>query len=298
MTAPPPPDRPGSPLPGPLVTADWLAGHLDEVVVADVRWYADGRPGRDAYLAGHVPGAVWVDLDADLAGPPGGTAGRHPLPTPEHLAEALGRLGIGEGAPVVAYDDAGGSVAARLWWMLDAIGQPAAVLDGGLQAWPGPLATGAEARPPVARRPTPWPAARFVDADAVAAAVAEPASGTVVLDARAAGRYADGDPRLDPRPGHVPGARSAPWAGNLDPAGRFLPAEALRERYAGVGVTPGGDRPAGRRVVAYCGSGVTACHDLLALTVAGITDTALFTGSWSAWASDPDRPTATGPSPR
>jgi thiosulfate/3-mercaptopyruvate sulfurtransferase len=264
---------------GPLVNAPWLAAHLADVRLVDVRWYLDGRSGRAAYEAGHLPGAVWLDIDADLSDPASPEAGRHPLPSPERFAAALGAAGIAPGTPVVAYDDAGGSVAARLWWLLDALGEPAAVLDGGLAAWRGPLTTDLPEFEPVVREPRPWPADRFVTADELAADEA------VVYDARTAQRYAAGDPAIDPRPGHVPGAVSAPWAGNLAADGRFLPAEQLRARFSAA---------AGRPAVAYCGSGVTACHDLLAMRVAGLGDLALYPGSWSQWGADPSRPAETG----
>ena len=273
---------------GPLVSgADLtdLVGRPD-VVVADVRWYLDGRSGRAAYEAGHVPGAVFVDLDAVLAGDPSTGEGRHPLPDPGEFAGHLGRLGIGPADTVVAYDDAGGAVAARLWWMLRATGQPdVAVLDGGLAAWTGPLETGpGTARPVVARAPVPWPRAAIADADEVAA-ISEGRSGGVLLDARAAERYRGEVEPIDARAGHIPGARNVPVAGNLDPAtGRFLDAAALRERYAEDGAG----------VVAYCGSGVNACHTLLALEVAGLPGGRLFPGSWSAWSARGDRPVATG----
>jgi thiosulfate/3-mercaptopyruvate sulfurtransferase len=260
---------------GGVVSGQWLAEHLDDVRVVDVRWYLDGRSGRAAYEAGHVPGAVWMDLDADLSEPASAAAGRHPLATPERFAAALGRAGIAPGTPVVAYDDASGSMAARLWWMLHVLDEPVAVLDGGLAAWPGPLSTDVPSYQPVDRPAVPWPAARFASADDVAAY-----SGTV-YDARAAARYAHGDPAVDPRPGHIPGALSAPWAENLDDDGRFRPAAELRGRYRG---------PA----VAYCGSGVTACHDLLAMHLAGIDDTALYPGSWSQWGGDASRPAESG----
>ncbi|MGE3618922.1 MAG: sulfurtransferase [Acidimicrobiia bacterium] len=275
----------GADLPGAVVSGDWLRSHLGDVVVVDVRWYLDGRSGREAYRAGHVPGAVFADVDADLASPPSSEGGRHPLPSPERFAEVLGRLGIGPDVPVVAYDDAGGSTAARLWWLLHLLGQPAAVLDGGLAAWPGELQAGEVAVEPVERAPRPWPVERIVPIDDVERRRDEP--GALLLDARAANRYAEGDSAIDRRPGHIPGAVSAPWAGNLDPTGRFLAPEDLRARYAGLGV---GDGP----VVAYCGSGVTACHDLLSLHLAGFDDTALFVGSWSAWAADDDRPIEVG----
>jgi thiosulfate/3-mercaptopyruvate sulfurtransferase len=262
-----------------LVDGAWLAAHLSEVRVVDVRWYLH-RPGegRAAYDAGHIPGAVHLDVDTDLSDPPSPAAGRHPLPAPERFAAALGRAGIAEGTAVVGYDDAGGSIAARLWWLLDALGQPAAVLDGGLAAWPGELTTEVVAPVPVHRRAQPWPPDRFRGADELA--------GAALLDARTAERFAAGDPAVDPRPGHIPGARSAPWADNLDPTGRFLDPAALRARYADVLDGP---------VVAYCGSGVTACHDLLALRRAGVRDLALYAGSWSQWGADPARPAETGP---
>jgi thiosulfate/3-mercaptopyruvate sulfurtransferase len=257
-----------------LVTGEWLAGHLDDVRVVDVRWYLDGRSGRDAYLAGHIPGAVWLDIDTDLSDPASTADGRHPLPTPERFAAALGRAGIGPGDPVVAYDDTGGSTAARLWWLLHVLGEPAAVLDGGIAAWPGELSTDVPAPAPVDRAPVPWPADRFLEADEVAA------TGAVIYDARTADRFVHGA-EIDPRPGHVPGARSVWWGDNLDDRGRLLPAGELRAKYAEAD---------GRGAVAYCGSGVTACLDLLAMHVAGIDGLALYPGSWSQWGADPSRP--------
>src|SRR5690242_3849288 len=192
-------------LPGPLVTAEWLAEYLNDVPVVDVRWYLDGRSGRAAYREGHIPGAVWLDVDAELSAWASPAAGRHPLPSAEHFAAMLGRVGIAEGTPVVAYDDAGGSIATRLWWMLHVFGEPVAVLDGGLPAWSGPLVQTLPDVEPVDRRVRPWPAERFIDADQVAA------TNAIVYDARTAERYAQGDPAIDPRPGHIPGARSAPW---------------------------------------------------------------------------------------
>ncbi|MDQ6851095.1 MAG: sulfurtransferase [Actinomycetota bacterium] len=263
----------------PLVSGDWLAEHRDEVHIVDVRWYLDGRSGRAAYAAGHLPGAVWLDIDTELSDPASAEVGRHPLPSPERFAAALGRAGIAEGQPVLAYDDAGGSIAARLWWLLHVLGEPAAVLDGGIAAWPGRLTIEAPVLAPVQRPARPWPAHRFADADAVAATQG------VVLDARAANRFAHGDPAIDSRPGHVPGARSFPWTENLDPNGRLLAPDLLAERFAGIGDGP---------VLAYCGSGVTACHDLLALAVAGREDTVLYPGSWSQWGADESRPIETG----
>jgi thiosulfate/3-mercaptopyruvate sulfurtransferase len=274
---------------GPLVDADWLTAQRDpSVVVADVRWYLDGRSGREAFEAGHIPGAVHVDLDTVLAADPSTGAGRHPLPDPGVFAGALGRLGIGADAFVVAYDDAGGAVAARLWWMLRAVGQPAAVLDGGLGAWTGPLESGpCLARPTVARTPVPWPADAIVTADEVAAISEGRVGGARLVDARAPERFRGEVEPIDPRAGHIPGAVNAPVAGNLDPdSGRFRTAEELRVRYSGL---VGADD-----VVAYCGSGVNACHTLLALEVAGLPSGRLFPGSWSEWSSRADRPAEPG----
>lgn len=273
---------------GPLITADELAAALGDpaYAVADVRWYLDGRSGRDAFEAGHIPGAVHVDLDSVLAGAPETGAGRHPLPDPGVFAGALGRLGIGEDVAVVAYDDAGGTVAARLWWMLRAVGQEAAVLDGGLAAWSGGLETGpGRDRPVVARTPVPWPRDRLADADAVAA-ISEGRRDGVLVDARAPERFRGEVEPVDAKAGHVPGARNVPAAQNLDPAtGRFLPPGDLRSVYASAAA---GD------VVAYCGSGITACHTLLALEVAGMGGGRLFPGSWSEWTTRGDRPVERG----
>lgn len=290
-------------LPDDVVSGEWLAAHTAEVRIADVRWYLDGRSGREAYTAGHIPGAVWLDVDADLSDAAGPGTGRHPLPSPEPFAASMTRAGIGDRTPVVAYDDAGGSIAARLWWLLHILDHPVAVLDGGLPAWPGSLEPadpgghGGEISAESARfrrflprfraafTPRPWPPERLATADEVASLDA--AEGAVVLDARTAARYAHGDPKIDPRPGHIPGARSAPWAENLDEHSRFRTAEQLRGHYQTRGV--GRDT----EVVAYCGSGVTACHDLLALTRAGVPNLRLYPGSWSQWASIPTRPTET-----
>ncbi|ROO89007.1 thiosulfate/3-mercaptopyruvate sulfurtransferase [Actinocorallia herbida] len=268
----------------PVVAADdpiVSAGRL-----ADVRWYLDGSDGHAAYLAGHIPGAVWVDLDTVLAGPPTEAGGRHPLPSPEAFAESLGALGFDDRTPVIAYDDAGGGYAARLVWLLRRIGAPAALLDGGLAAWPGALATGEETLAPAVRTAVPWPRSALRDADEVAEAVRT--GSAVVLDARAADRYS-GAAVLpsDARSGHIPGARNAPWAANLDEDGRFHAPDVLRSRFDAAGIAADTD------VIVYCGSGVTACHDLLALERAGLTSTALYPGSWSAWSADLSRAVTT-----
>ncbi|MPY95026.1 MAG: sulfurtransferase [Acidimicrobiia bacterium] len=279
-------------LTAPLIHAARLAAHEGEVRVCDVRWYLDGRSGRDAYRAGHLPGAVWVDLDATLAGPPSPEAGRHPLPAPSVFAAGLGAAGVGDGTPVVAYDDLGGMVAGRLVWLLRAIGHEAALLDGGLQAWPGALETGEVAVAPERFTPRPWPERLLADADEVAGAAA--ASGhAVVLDARAAERYRGEVEPVDPRAGHIPGARNAPFADNLGADGQFLHHSALRQRFESLGVGEDTD------VIVYCGSGVSACHDLLALEWAGYAQgqVRLYPGSWSQWSADATRPANIGDEP-
>lgn len=276
-----------------LVGTEWLASRLGEpgLVVADVRWYLDpARRGRDAWRAGHLPGAVFLDVDEDLSAPGGGRglpAGRHPWPSGAQVSRAMGAAGIGPGVRVVAYDDAAGSVAARLWYLLRAHGHDdVAVLDGGLAKWT------AEGRPLSAEVPRVAPAAFparlrpgfVVDKAAFVATHRR----RLVLDARAAERYRGETEPVDPRAGHVPGAKSAPWTGNVtsDAVPVFLPPEALRWRYEELGA--GGEAP-----VVYCGSGVNACHDLLALHLAGLRGT-LYAGSWSEWSSDPSLPLATG----
>jgi thiosulfate/3-mercaptopyruvate sulfurtransferase len=267
-----------------LVDADWLARNAGSVVLADVRWYLDGRPGRAAFEAGHIPAARFVDLDDDLSGPGPATAGRHPLPEPDDFAGAMGRLGIADDAVVVAYDDSGGSTAGRLVWMLRTLGHEAALLDGGLAAWDGRLETGPGADPaPATFTAAPWPAASLIDADGVAA------TRGVVLDARSTDRFRGETEPVDARAGHIPGARNAPWRDLLDPAsGSFRTPEELRSRFTALGVHDGVD------VTVYCGSGVSACADLLALEHAGYRNARLFPASWSGWSADPARPVSTG----
>ncbi len=278
-----------------LVTAAALAALLARdgdarPVVLDVRWALGRSDGAEQHRAGHVPGAVYVDLETELAAPPTPQDGRHPLPDLATLEAAARRWGVRATTPVVAYDAVGGMSAARAWWLLRWAGlTDVRLLDGGLDAWvaaggaleqgdvvpePGDVALGA------GRLPT-------VDADE-AAALAR--TGTL-LDARAPERYRGEVEPVDPRAGHVPAAVSAPTAGNLGPDGRFLDADALRERFAALGVRPGaGD------VAVYCGSGVTAAHEVAALASIGV-EARLYPGSWSQWSSDPDRPAATGPEP-
>jgi thiosulfate/3-mercaptopyruvate sulfurtransferase len=278
------------------LAADLERGSADRPVVLDVRWRLGGPPGRADHAAGHVPGAVFVDLDTELAAPPG-TGGRHPLPEPSRLEEVLRRAGISEGSRVVAYDHADGSVAARAWWLLRWAGLSAdhvAVLDGGWAAWREeglPVSTEEPAPEPVyvVVRPGGMP---VLDADGAAAL----ARSGVLLDARAGERYRGEAEPVDPRAGHIPGARSAPSAGNAGHDGRWQEPEDLAERFRELGVEPGSGPEA---VGAYCGSGVTASSLVLALEYAGLTapekPAALYAGSWSDWSTDPDRPAATGP---
>jgi thiosulfate/3-mercaptopyruvate sulfurtransferase len=270
----------------PVVGPEWLSANLDDVVVADTRWYSDGRSAAAAYESGHIAGAIFVNLDRDLSAPPSREAGRHPLPEPAAFAETMGRLGVSDSDVVIAYDAAGCVYAARLVWMLRATGHSAAVLDGGLAGWAGPVNSESPHREPARFSPVDWPADRLASID-------EAASGSrLLIDARSGERYrGEGDDPLDPRSGHVPGAISVPCRENLQPSGRFLPVEVLRRRFESLGVPDAG------AVTAYCGSGVTACHDLLALEWAGLGQGRLFVGSWSQWSSDPRRPIATGADP-
>lgn len=270
----------------PVVDRDWLHDHVSDVVLADVRWYLDGRSGRDAYDRGHLPGAVFVDLDRWLAAHGEPTDGRHPLPDPAHFAAGMASLGIADGDTVVAYDDAGGVIAARLVWMLRATGHEAAVLDGGIGAFDGPLETGDVIRSPASFTAAPWPAERLASIDEVAEAASD--GGAVVLDARDADRFRGELEPVDPQAGHVPGAENLPCRGHIGPDGSFLPVTELRERFAAVGVEDGTD------VISYCGSGVTACHNLIAQEYAGLGIGRLYPGSWSQWSNTPGRAVATG----
>jgi thiosulfate/3-mercaptopyruvate sulfurtransferase len=268
----------------PFVDVDWLKQHQDEVVLADVRWYLDGRSGRAAYEEGHIPGAVFVDLDAVLAAPHADDShGRHPLPTAERFADGLGQLGIGDGDTVIAYDDDGGAIAARLVWMLRAIGHEAALLSGGINAWPAEDLHPAypRPRPPATFTAVAWPPERLADIDEVASTDA------VVIDSRDRGRFAGGPDPVDPRSGHIPGARNVPTREHLDPDKRIATPEQLRATFAQAGIEQG------TRVISYCGAGVTACHNLLALEHAGLGEGRLYPGSWSEWSRDPARPIET-----
>jgi thiosulfate/3-mercaptopyruvate sulfurtransferase len=273
----------------PIISAADLADHADAAVLLDVRYQLGGPPGRPEYEAGHIPGARYVDLDTELAAPPG-PGGRHPLPDLDVFTAAMRRAGVGPDRDVVAYDAGLGWAAARAWWLLRWAGhERVRVLDGGLAAW---TAAGLPLEKSGAPEPadgtfTPVPGALPVLTADDAAALARRG---LLLDARAAERYWGEVEPIDPAAGHIPGAVSAPTGENVGSGGRFLSAPALAGRFAALGATPGTD------VGVYCGSGVSAAHEVLALSVAGI-PAALYVGSWSEWSADASRPVATGPNP-
>lgn len=288
-------ERVSAPRPGPVVPAAGLERLGGGIVLADVRWYLDGRDGRAAFEECHLPGAVWVDLDRHLAahGLPA-SAGRHPLPEPAVFAESMSSLGIGDDTVVVAYDDAGGLSAGRLVVMLRALGCPATLLDGGLTAWradgraieTGPAAVPARASFTV----RPWPSTALATIDEMVSRAASPGSSRPVLDARSHERFTGEVAVIDPRPGHVPGARNSPWNAVLGDDGMFRTPAELRAHYAALGV----DESTAGDTIAYCGSGVSACMNVLAMEHAGLVPARLFVASWSGWASDPARPAALG----
>ncbi len=271
----------------PLTTTHDLAGGLghDDLAIIDCRFsLAAPERGEAEYLEGHIPGAVYAHLDRDLSGPMTGTNGRHPLPSVEHMAERFSSWGIDEPVRVVVYDDAGGQYAARLWWILRSLGHArVTLLDGGIPAWRtvrGELRTGREERAPRDFRPRPHP-----DMAVGIASLGQ----YLLVDARAGERFRGATEPLDPVAGHIPGARNHPTSANLDEQGRFLAPEILRSRFDDVlGATPA------ESVVSYCGSGVTACHNLLAMEIAGLHGARLYPGSWSEWCSDSGRGVETG----
>ena len=280
----------------PLISAAELAAHLDDPgwVVVDCRFtLTDPAAGRAAYARSHIPGARYAHLDDDLSRHPEPGDGRHPLPDAADLAARLGAWGIGNGSTVVAYDEASGALAARLWWLLGWLGHDRRlVLDGGFAAW-------SAAKLPVETENPTWRPARFVPRavadDAVVHTAELPAlqaAGRLLVDARAAPRYRGEQEPIDPVAGHVPGAVNRPGSLNVEADGRFRAADVLRRELTELL----GGRPAGE-LIAMCGSGVTACQLLLALAAAGLDGAKLYAGSWSEWIRDPKRPIAKGPNP-
>ena len=268
----------------PIVTFEELAGRTD-VVLCDVRWYLDRTPGRNKYNEGHIPGSIFVDLDEHLATLPRKSEGRHPLPAAASFAASLGSLGISHEDPVVAYDDSGGMSAGRLVWMLRVLGHDAALLDGGLQGWTGELETLPRVRDAVDHPIREWPTELFADADAAAAAGNDPSQ--VLIDARSPDRFSGENEPVDPKAGHIPGAINLPFSQNLSPDGFFESPEQLRQRFENAGCTEGS------ATVMYCGSGVSACNNLLAFEHAGLGKALLYAGSWSQWSNGADRPVET-----
>ena len=274
-----------------LISTTVLAAHLDDAVIVDCRTKLDDeRWGEQEYTASHIPGAVYADLNRDLSGPKTGTNGRHPLPDPHTFAKTLERLGVGNDVQVVAYDQDNGMYASRLWWMLRWLGHDAvAVLDGGFAKWTKEgraTASGDERRRP--REFTASPRLQMVvTADRVASSLHSGES--TLVDARAPERYRGESEPIDKTPGHIPGAANHFFQWNLDDRGTFRSAADLRERLQ----QSIGDVPADR-LVCYCGSGVTACHNLLALEHAGLTGGKLYPGSWSEWSADSSRPVERG----
>jgi thiosulfate/3-mercaptopyruvate sulfurtransferase len=294
------------PIESPLLSVDRLGQALDageRPIIVDVRWYL-GKPGagHSAYLEGHIPGAIFLDLDDDLADLEGfGAPGRHPLPSPEAFVARMAAAGIGDGMRVVGYDDVGGWVAARLWWMLDnlgfgrrgIVGEWAGVLDGGINAWAESgraLEAGVpEATPGPASLSLVGPWSAVIERDSLRDRLGE----VTLLDARGAPRYRGETEPVDPIAGHIPTAINAPVDTNLDTNGRFLGPGALRARYGELGIV---NEPGSPEVVVSCGSGTSAAHHSLAMRVAGLPDPILYVGSYSDW-SRSGEPVATGPEP-
>jgi thiosulfate/3-mercaptopyruvate sulfurtransferase len=299
-----------------LIEPEELAAPLSRNAPTDSDWtvldcrFDLPRPegGASAYATGHVPNALYAHLDRDLSGPITPGSGRHPLPSLERLAETFGRWGIDDDVQVVAYDQGNGAFAARLWWLLRWVGhRKVAVLNGGFAAWQQaglPTDTAPGMRQPRIFTPRPDNSAVVSTAELERVLSAgELATGAAVLvDARGADRFAGENETIDPVAGHIPGARNHPFVRNVDAKGRFLPAGELRERWQvtlrsdslGGGTLGAAGVTNAKRAIAMCGSGVTACHNLLALEIAGLPGTRLYAGSWSEWIRDPGRPVARG----
>jgi thiosulfate/3-mercaptopyruvate sulfurtransferase len=276
-----------------VIDANTLSGQIsrDDLAIFDCRFeLAKVQWGEAEFAEGHLPGAFYLHLDRDLSGPMTATSGRHPLPDPHRLAARLGELGVGADSQLIACDQGNGAHAARLWWLARWIGiRNVAVLDGGIAAWR------AAGLPLERTRAVPRPKSLAVSVDAAAWVSTDVVDelrqrpGNLLVDARGAERFAGRNETIDPIAGHVPGARNHPFHSNLGADGKFLPAGELRERFT----TLLGSMPASS-LISMCGSGVTACHTLLALEYAGIAGARLYAGSWSEWIRDPRRPIATG----
>lgn len=265
----------------PFVDWDWCAENAGKVVLADTRWYLDGSSGKDAYDRGHLPGAVFMDLDQWLSGPASPEAGRNPLPDPNVFAEGMRRAGINNSDTVVAYDDAGGVIAARLVWMLRSTGHNAAILNGGMAAYQSELTTEAPSPRMGDFSAQAWPAHLLAD-------ISEASSATYLrVDARNRDRFDGLQDPVDPRPGHIPGAVNVPCRGNLDSTGHLIPELQVRANLELAGVL------SAEGVVSYCGSGVTACHNLLAMEHVGMGHGRLFVGGWSQYSRAQEMPEAT-----
>jgi thiosulfate/3-mercaptopyruvate sulfurtransferase len=275
-----------------LIDAGTLASQLERgAVICDCRSEL-GNPqwGEAQYAESHIPGAQFLHLDRDLSSAITATSGRHPLPDPQTFARRLGELGVGPDTQIVAYDQGNGAYAARMWWLARWIGhRPVAVLDGGFAAWRGAGMPLEHTRHAASSRSLPVVLDEHAVVDSHAVDALRQRPGSLLVDARGANRFAGRDETIDPVAGHVPGARNLPFTGNLGADGRFLSADALRLRFE----TLLGSRPPSA-FVAMCGSGVTACHNLLALEHAGLGGGRLYAGSWSEWIRDPRRPIATG----
>lgn len=279
-----------------IISASELAGLADhdDVRIFDCRFFLkDPQGGVKKYQEGHIPNAQFADMDTQLSSPMTETSGRHPLPDQEKFVEQLRAWGISNSTQVIAYDDMSGAFAARMWWLLRWMGHDkVAVLDGGMQQWEAQGLAFTTEEPQfdtgnfVAQPRHEW----LVDIDSVQTELA--AGNITLIDARAADRYTGKDQKTDPVPGHVPGAQSLPFPGNLTQQGTFAQPEVINARFSQLI----GDQSLDK-IVNMCGSGVTACHNLLALEIAGITPTKLFVGSWSQWIRDPSRPVALGENP-
>jgi thiosulfate/3-mercaptopyruvate sulfurtransferase len=277
-----------------LVSTDQLADRLGDPTwaIIDCRYDLTNESwGEAQYRAAHIPGASYASLGHDLAGPTDGRNGRHPLPGHEAMALTFGRFGVSAGVQVVAYDQDNGMYASRLWWMLRYMGHDGvAVLDGGFAKWVRegrPTRAGVETRAPATFTGKPRPAMRLT-ANQVWARLGDPTM--TLVDARGPARYEGKEEPLDRVAGHIPGARNHFYQWNLAPDGTFLPPDTMREKFTALlGSTPP------EHITLYCGSGVTACHNMLAMERAGLTGMKLFPGSWSEWSSDPDKPVETGP---